>query len=187
MGAGLSVDLPDLTAPLDSQGRLMLNLQDILNRFFMDADAVAACSTCAKETPHKRNLSLADPPEILVVHAKLFYFQNQTSKKAHVVIEPNDALINAAGPERNHSILYRVYAVVAHVGASIQSGHYITVACGSGCSAKIPSCCSPSGCWWLFDDGSVSGPMLKHNALEKLTQMNVRCGLDLNSLVSITF
>lgn len=151
----------------------MLSLQDILNRFFMEADAVAACPSCAKNTPHTRKLFLANPPEILVVHAKLFYFQNLTSKKKNVVIEPTDAFINSAGPESMSSTLYRVYAVVAHVGVSIQSGHYITIACGSGCSAKNPSCGSPSGCWWLFDDEDVSGPMSKQNASELLTQRNV--------------
>jgi uncharacterized UBP type Zn finger protein len=176
IGVGLSVDLPDpndYTAQLFSDSRVMLSLQDILNRFFIESEVVAFCSACNNNTSNKRKVFLAEPPEILLVQAKLFYFQDRTSKKKNVVIEPNDVFINSAGSDGMHSVLYRAYAVVAHVGDSLQTGHYVTIACGSGCSARNPSCGSQSGCWWLFDDQDVSGPMSKQKALELLTQQNV--------------
>ena len=70
--------------------------------------------------------------------------------------------------------------MVAHVGDRLDLGHYLTIACGSGCSARTPVCASQNGCWWLFDDIDVFGPLLRDQALDELNKRNVSFKLNLN-------
>jgi hypothetical protein len=178
-GVVLSVHLPnsDEFPPSLSKhrGMVKLNMQDIIDQYFTSGEVEAYCSHCKKHTLHQMQPGLPDPPEYLVIQAKLFYHENGSSKKKRVSIEPADLSRLAAGTTGMTSagILYRIYAVVAHVGDSREQGHYLTIACGSGCSARIPTCGSQSGCWWLFDDNDVSGPMSKDDALEMLIKTNV--------------
>jgi ubiquitin C-terminal hydrolase len=148
-------------------------MMEILNQYLTSGDAIVHCSVCKNDTLHKRILGLSAHPEILVIQAKLFLYENDISEKRNVVIEPDDLSIVAVGPSGRSSSQYMNYAVVAHIGGSIEHGHFLTIACGSGCSARNPSCGSPSGCWWLFDDHDVEGPMSKEDALELLSKKNV--------------
>ena len=172
-GVVLSVHLP--TIALSRNYRAKLNLQEILNQYFTSGDVKAVCSKCQTNTVHRRKIGVADHPEFLLIHAKLFYFEEgaRASRKLNVFIEPDDLSLVAAERSGMNRVHYRIYAVVAHVGDSISCGHYLTIACGSGCSARIPSCGSRSGCWWMFDDNEVTGPMSKQKALGQLTIKNV--------------
>ena len=179
-GVGLSVPLPDTAVPSIFSGiSLKLSMQTILNQYFTSEDATAYCEVCLKDTLHKRKLGLLETPEFLVIQAKIFYRENGVSKKKKILIEAENISLITESPGQD-SVQYRIYAVVAHVGDSIEGGHFTTIACGSGCSARIPCCGSESGCWWHFDDNDVTGPMPKDVALELLNKINV-------SLISVFF
>jgi ubiquitin C-terminal hydrolase len=181
-GVGLSVqvDLQPVqpTAPLFmGSTKTKKTMQNLLREYFspysLESDAAPTCSGCNQTVHPKRQLWLMDTPEYLVIQAKLFFYQNDALFKKNVYIEPDDISIIVYDSLDMNSVLYRVYAVVAHVGDRLDLGHYLTIACGSGCSAKNPTCASQKGCWWLFDDSDVCGPMLKEQAIGELKKRNV--------------
>lgn len=178
IGLQVSVKFPNsdcnASASKDSaKNRTILKMQGMLDQYFNEAEVDANCTICDKKTLHRRKSEISDHPEVLVVQAKLFNFTSGRSQKKNIFIDPDDIVINAGGAQGMDRILYKAYAVVAHIGTRLERGHFLTIACGSGCSARIPRCDSQSGCWWLFDDEKVDGPMPQKNALELLTQRQV--------------
>lgn len=108
------------------------------NKFF--------CDQCSSLQEAEKRMKIKSPPEILALHLKRFKWDEKVQayvKPACRVTFPLDLrLFNTTGQGSAADPLYRLFAIVIHVGAGTQQGHYISL-------IKIGEQ------WALFDDELV--------------------------------
>ncbi|EMC99695.1 hypothetical protein BAUCODRAFT_45097, partial [Baudoinia panamericana UAMH 10762] len=169
----ISVEIP-LDARFWRNGRYP-TLDDCLRSYcseeMLTRDDQWRCPRCKTFREAKKRLTLTRAPQFLVVHFKRFASQGRQSRKIRIPVDfplndfsldpymlpqltPEDARKVAdlygedapkTGPEMTPPYTYDAYAVVRHIGATMQSGHYITAAKDQG-----------RRCWHMFDDSRVN-------------------------------
>lgn len=106
------------------------------------------CGTCHALTEAHKHIRIKKLPRVLIVQLKRFKFVeelNRFTKLSHRIAYPRwlripNASADAAQPER----LYALTAVVLHLGASPNSGHYLTIVRRAASTQ-----------WLVFDDDDV--------------------------------
>ncbi|KAL8940542.1 MAG: hypothetical protein Q9216_002759 [Gyalolechia sp. 2 TL-2023] len=134
----------------------------------LSKDEMWKCPHCKCQREATKQITITRAPQFLVVHFKRFSAgKNESTKKVHTPINfPLHGLniesymvpsLSAAGKGRDQLIdehpdaavtppfLYDAYAVMRHLGASGNGGHYISLVRDAA-----------RGCWRKFDDDRVS-------------------------------
>lgn len=140
----LAVDIPlngcsySLSHTLDNYSRLeMLRHQ---NKFY--------CNTCVSLQEAQKTSKISKLPQVLVVNFKRFKYDEQLGKMVKL-FDPVSypqllRLFNTSSDHhRNVPDLYRLYALVVHIGGGPMHGHYVLM------------CKIDAGVWLLFDDETV--------------------------------
>jgi len=159
----------DFPGPMDA---VRVSLHSMLSAYFASEVLEAKCHQCSAIAAHMGKV-LTSPPRVLVLHLKRFVSnaQKRMYYKQHQSVDipirlnlqscldgPNRVRLparplaawmeDAASTEEQFAdlasgCLYDLRAIVAHEGASPQSGHYV-------CYAR-----NAQGAWCLYDDANV--------------------------------
>ena len=129
-----------LPVPLKlASGHLCTDVQDALNEYMPDETAESnfawRCPSCSTTSPpplkRQRPSSL---PKVLVIQLNRW----SSAHAAGALLHP----VEANATIQFHGITYDLQSVVVHLGATPDSGHYITVARHE----------TNNGNWWVYDD-----------------------------------
>ncbi|KZT00016.1 cysteine proteinase [Laetiporus sulphureus 93-53] len=108
------------------------------NKFFCDA--------CCDLQEAEKRMKIKKLPNILALHLKRFKYQEDVKryiKLTYRVAFPLQLrLFNTVDDAENPDRLYELFAIVVHIGAGLNHGHYVTII-------------KARGKWLLFDDESV--------------------------------
>ncbi|CAG0890298.1 unnamed protein product [Darwinula stevensoni] len=135
------------------------NLVDILEGHFrrerLEGDNAYKCANCKTKVSATKKLSIARPPNVLLIVLKRFS-DTGFGKNCRVVQYPMtlDMGTFLSAPTFRTEAQYRLTGVVSHIGCSPRSGHYTAVARAS------------NGQLYLFDDSSVR-PVPPNTALSQ--------------------
>ena len=105
------------------------------------------CDKCCHFQEAEKRLRIKSPPNVLVCQLKRFkYTQNRFKKLLYRVAFPMEMrlAVNSRGDEDAADSLYSLFAVVVHVGRTVNDGHYIALVKNS------------SGQWLKIDDEKVT-------------------------------
>lgn len=100
------------------------------------------CEACQKKVPATKQFSLERPPMVLCIQLKRFSVSNNKITK-HVAFRQRLDLSRYARQKPNGPLIYRLVALVTHMGPTVSCGHYTAVAQ------------APSGNFYQFDDSMV--------------------------------
>jgi ubiquitin carboxyl-terminal hydrolase 12/46 len=140
-------DEPFMDLPLDIEQNSSLTA---CLRKFSSTETLTArnkfyCETCCALQEAEKRMCLRRLPRILTLHLKRFKYVEQLqnfSKLSHRVVFPLELRLPNMTTEREQDadeVLYKLFAVVIHIGRGPNHGHYIAVV----------KC---QGLWFLFDD-----------------------------------
>ncbi|KAI9029651.1 hypothetical protein CLU79DRAFT_473510 [Phycomyces nitens] len=112
------------------------------------------CSSCKQRVTAGKQMTLCELPMMLNIHLKRFTFDMQRGYMRKVTSDVKYPEVLDMAPyvskEKNcQKAIYRLYAVLVHLGGSCSSGHYY---------AYVKS---PEGKWYRMDDEDVSLVSLK--------------------------
>ena len=105
----------------------------------LDASNAWRCSNCNKMSQAKKQLTIQEAPNVLVLQLKRFSHYGKLSK--HVAFQEKLELGSAMS--QKSPALYNLYAVLVHSGSSMNSGHYYAFVKDT------------SGSWYEMNDSSV--------------------------------
>ncbi|CAG9862079.1 unnamed protein product [Phyllotreta striolata] len=100
------------------------------------------CESCQKKVPATKQFSLERAPMVLCVQLKRFSVTNNKITK-HLNFRQRLDLTKFARHRPNVPLIYRLVALVTHMGPTVSCGHYTAVAQ------------APSGSFYQFDDSMV--------------------------------
>ncbi|CAH1961940.1 unnamed protein product [Acanthoscelides obtectus] len=100
------------------------------------------CEACQKKVPATMQYALERAPMVLCIHLKRFTVRNNKITK-HVTFRQRLDLTRYARHKPNVPLVYRLVALVTHMGPTVSCGHYTAVAQ------------APSGNYYQFDDSMV--------------------------------
>ncbi|KAJ8968419.1 hypothetical protein NQ317_002174 [Molorchus minor] len=100
------------------------------------------CESCQKKVPATKQFSLERTPMVLCIQLKRFSVSNNKITK-HVAFRQRLDLTRYARHRPNVPLIYRLVALVTHMGPTVGCGHYTAVAQ------------APSGNYYQFDDSMV--------------------------------
>ena len=114
----------------------------------LDGGDKFSCDQCGCKQEAQRRMRVASLPPVLCLHLKRFKFiesLGQMKKLTHRVVFPFSLkLPNTTDECPDADVEYNLFAVVVHMGAHVNHGHYV---------ALVKS----GGRWLCFDDESVHG------------------------------
>ncbi|KAL7750044.1 Ubiquitin carboxyl-terminal hydrolase 37 [Sorochytrium milnesiophthora] len=156
----LSVDLPRRRPLLDTLPQAT-TVDQLIQTYLAPEPVEYRCSRCEHDRATVRH-SITAAPRVLVVHLKRFDFQVNaatdtvalTKRSDHVRLDQH-LRVPCAG---SHFAPYRLQAVVHHIGASMQHGHYV-------CDVFTESTQS----WRRYDDSLVSEVELGESSADRYT------------------
>ncbi|VEN63845.1 unnamed protein product [Callosobruchus maculatus] len=105
-------------------------------------DELYHCEACQKKVPATMQFALERAPMVLCIHLKRFSVSNNKITK-HVTFRQRLDLTRYARQKPNVPLVYRLVALVTHMGPTVSCGHYTAVAQ------------APSGNYYQFDDSMV--------------------------------
>ncbi|XP_017870287.1 PREDICTED: ubiquitin carboxyl-terminal hydrolase 35-like [Drosophila arizonae] len=99
----------------------------------LDGDNKYACPTCATYCKGEHHMKITQGPRNLIITIKRFGYDratNQPTKLMHKVYHNNSISLEQYdnAMQQFTILLYRLYAIVIHVGSSLDSGHYYVLA-----------------------------------------------------------
>ncbi|XP_030760764.1 ubiquitin carboxyl-terminal hydrolase 36 isoform X2 [Sitophilus oryzae] len=100
------------------------------------------CEACQKKVPANKQFSIERAPKVLCIQLKRFSVSNNKITK-HVAFKHRLNLTHYVRPRPNTPLIYRLVALVTHMGPTVSCGHYTAVAQ------------APSGNFYQFDDSMV--------------------------------
>ena len=110
-------------------------------------DESLVCDTCERRVTVQRQTTIWQAPEVLIVHLKRFDNDGRKINKS-VAFSQNMDFSDVISRDSPHAkeipTTYSLYAMIAHYGPFMGSGHYVAF-------ARL------DGKWYLFDDKSVFG------------------------------
>ncbi|KAF0300891.1 Ubiquitin carboxyl-terminal hydrolase 38 [Amphibalanus amphitrite] len=144
------------TPPTDNQTEIELTVSQLLLDYLtperLCGDNQYYCTKCTGLRDAERQLRLLSPPANLVVSLMRFAVDRRTGARRKVLtpVELTEWLTVplATGPPAQ----YRLYAVIVHVGHSLDAGHYFSFCRASG-GGGIDGM-DDTG-WWRLDDTSA--------------------------------
>ncbi|KAF8588617.1 cysteine proteinase [Ramaria rubella] len=108
------------------------------NKFF--------CDTCGGLQEAEKRMKIKKLPNVLALHLKRFKYQEDVQKYiklSYRVAFPFELrLFNTVDDAPDPDRLYRLFAIVVHIGGGPHHGHYITIV-------------RAHGTWFVFDDDNV--------------------------------
>ncbi|KAI4232644.1 MAG: hypothetical protein LQ349_004874 [Xanthoria aureola] len=157
----ISVEIPQKGKGADIHGCLRSYCQEER----LSKDEMWKCPHCKCQREATKQITITRAPQFLVVHFKRFAAgKNESAKKVHTPVdfpiyglnigpymvppaEKRDAHVPDEHPDMavTPPFLYDAYAVMRHLGASGNGGHYISLVRDAA-----------RGCWRKFDDDRVS-------------------------------
>ena len=151
----------NLDLSLDVAHPKINSLKRALNEFIridvLEGDNAYRCSKCkVKVTAHKQ-MRIYRPPNILMIQFKRFAYSAYGGQKCvkHIAFEASLNLKDYM-KDKIEDVMYDLYAVLVHSGASVNSGHYYSF------------CKAANGVWFCCDDSLVRAvsidDVLKSNA-----------------------
>jgi ubiquitin carboxyl-terminal hydrolase 12/46 len=135
----------DLPLDIEQNSSLTACLRKFSSTETLTARNKFYCETCCALQEAEKRMCLRRLPRILTLHLKRFKYVEQLqnfSKLSHRVVFPLELRLPNMTTEREQDadeVLYRLFAVVIHIGRGPNHGHYIAVV----------KC---QGLWFLFDD-----------------------------------
>ena len=111
-------------------------LADALTNFFKQIPVNANCETCNEIVSKCQCINLTELPVVFVINLKRYIYSLNSSTKLKHNVEYNEYLNlspymmhSTISNDENRSYkssssLYRLYAVISHIGNTTQSGHY---------------------------------------------------------------
>jgi ubiquitin C-terminal hydrolase len=145
------------TIPIFSCSSLIEALTEICSEEELDLDNLYRCSNCKKEVPSSRTSEIMQVSPIIFIHLRLFIYDasSNISHKIHQFITYPKILnltpyFNKSIQESNkendtsNNLIYQLYAVVVHRGATPDEGHIFTYIR------------SPDGFWYKANDESIT-------------------------------
>ncbi|XP_050300652.1 ubiquitin carboxyl-terminal hydrolase 36 isoform X2 [Anthonomus grandis grandis] len=100
------------------------------------------CEACQKKVPATKQFQLERAPMVLCIQLKRFSVSNNKITK-HIAFRQRLDLSHYARQKPNVPLVYRLVALVTHMGPTVSCGHYTAVAQ------------APSGNFYQFDDSMV--------------------------------
>ncbi|KAJ8924649.1 hypothetical protein NQ315_000800 [Exocentrus adspersus] len=100
------------------------------------------CESCQKKVPATKQFSIERAPMVLCIQLKRFSVSNNKITK-HVTFRQRLDLTRYARHRPNVPLIYRLVALVTHMGPTVGCGHYTAVAQ------------APTGNFYQFDDSMV--------------------------------
>ncbi|XP_076272453.1 ubiquitin specific peptidase 36 isoform X1 [Rhynchophorus ferrugineus] len=100
------------------------------------------CESCQKKVPANKQFSIERAPKVLCIQLKRFSVSNNKITK-HVAFKQRLNLSNYTRSKPSSPLVYKLVALVTHMGPTVSCGHYTAVAQ------------APSGNFYQFDDSAV--------------------------------
>ncbi|EFA00157.1 ubiquitin carboxyl-terminal hydrolase 36 [Tribolium castaneum] len=124
-------------------------LEGYFSREKLDDDSYH-CQSCQKKVPATKQFSLERAPMVLCIQLKRFSVSNNKITK-HIHFRQRLDLTRYARHRPSVPLIYRLVALVTHMGPTVNCGHYTAVAQ------------APSGNFYQFDDSMVR--VISHQAV----------------------
>jgi ubiquitin carboxyl-terminal hydrolase 12/46 len=138
----------DLSLEIEQNCSVTACLRQFSSKETLDGSDKFSCDQCSCKQEAQRHLRVAALPPILCLHLKRFKYVEslgQMRKLTHRVVFPFSLkLPNTTADCPDADAEYELFAVVVHMGAHVNHGHYV---------ALVRS----SGRWLCFDDEAVHG------------------------------
>ncbi|KAK0317893.1 ubiquitin-specific protease doa4 [Friedmanniomyces endolithicus] len=165
----ISVEIPTTTTASSNPATAGPTLDDCLRSYCSEERLTRAekweCPRCRLPREARKRITLTRAPQFLVIHFKRFRSNGpgRQSSKLNTAVDfplqsfdlgpymlPPETPTHSSGggggsdPAMTGPFTYSAYAVVRHIGATMQSGHYVTAARDRG-----------RGCWRWYNDQRV--------------------------------
>ncbi|KAL4451497.1 hypothetical protein ABPG75_007159 [Micractinium tetrahymenae] len=141
-------DFYDLSLEIDQNCSLSSCLRNFSSTETLDADDKFFCDKCGCLQEAQKRMRLAQLPPVLCLHLKRFKYiesMGRMKKLMHRVTFPWELkMINTTDDCPDADSAYELFAVVVHMGAHPNHGHYVALVR------------TPSGQWVCFDDEQVN-------------------------------
>lgn len=141
-------DFYDLSLEIDQNCSLTSCLRNFSSTETLDADDKFHCDKCGCLQEAQKRMRLAQLPPVLCLHLKRFKYiesMGRLKKLMHRVTFPWELkMINTTDDCPDADSSYELFAVVVHMGAHPNHGHYVALVR------------TPSGQWVCFDDEQVN-------------------------------
>jgi ubiquitin carboxyl-terminal hydrolase 12/46 len=138
----------DLSLEIDQNCSVTACLKRFSSNETLDAADKFSCDACACKQEAQKRMRIAKLPPVLCLHLKRFKYVEslgQMKKLTYRVVFPFELkLVNTTDDCEEQDVLYSLSAVVVHMGAHVNHGHYV---------ALVKS----GGKWLCFDDEAVHG------------------------------
>lgn len=104
------------------------------------------CSSCNTLQPTSKHITIHTPPRISTIHFKRFSYISKTTLKISNPLSYPETLDLAPFMTKRpkHPIIYKLYALILHLGQIPHSGHYLAYVRSS------------NGSWYEYDDSRVT-------------------------------
>lgn len=102
------------------------------------------CEKCKTLQEARKQTTIFDAPNNLVIHVKRFQFASKSSKISKPIAFGENLDLSKFMAQGRHAGSYKLAGVVVHQGSGVSSGHYYAFGRGS------------NGTWNEFNDSSVS-------------------------------
>lgn len=135
---------PLLVLSLDVMSTLEQSFSRLTSRDMLQGRNRYKCEHCKSLQDARKQTSIHDAPQTLVVHFKRFQFSLHSSKVNKHVQYPAELNLTPFMSSGRPSPRYSLAAVVVHSGGGVNSGHYY--AFGR----------APDGAWYEYDDSTVT-------------------------------
>ncbi|PRW20845.1 Ubiquitin carboxyl-terminal hydrolase 3 isoform B [Chlorella sorokiniana] len=141
-------DFYDLSLEIDQNCSLTSCLRNFSSTETLDAEDKFHCDKCGCLQEAQKRMRLAQLPPVLCLHLKRFKYiesMGRLKKLMHRVTFPWELkMINTTDDCPDADSAYELFAVVVHMGAHPNHGHYVALVR------------TPSGQWVCFDDEQVN-------------------------------
>uniref|UniRef100_A0A7S3D5Z0 Ubiquitin carboxyl-terminal hydrolase n=1 Tax=Palpitomonas bilix TaxID=652834 RepID=A0A7S3D5Z0_9EUKA len=121
----------DLSVDIESNTSIVGCLRSFSNKEKMEDKNKYLCDKCCCLTEAYRRMKVKELPRILVLHMKRFKYSERLqrfTKLNYRVSFPHDLrLLNTSSDAVDPDRLYKLFAVVIHIGSELNHGHYIAV------------------------------------------------------------
>ena len=120
----------DLSVDVEANSSVSSCLQQFSSTEIMQGDEKFHCDNCCSLQEAQRRMKVKELPQVLAIHLKRFKYIEELgryTKLADRVLFPLELkLRNTADDAEGVDLMYRLFAVVVHVGSGPNHGHYVS-------------------------------------------------------------
>ncbi|XP_007951469.2 ubiquitin carboxyl-terminal hydrolase 17-like protein 6 [Orycteropus afer afer] len=123
----------DITLDIQAAESVSQALEQLVTTEELDGDNSYHCGICHRKVPASKKLTLHTCPEVLILVLKRFSDMTGDKNAKHVNYPESLDLSRCISGQATGAAVYRLYAVLVHVGLTCHTGHYLSyVKTGNG-------------------------------------------------------